>query len=71
MCSPKEGLIAGLRQKKAIRDSGNSCDLVDQCSGNSMTGLSCPSYLFTQRGRRSFRFVVLFLRKSKTRTRGG
>jgi hypothetical protein len=39
MCSQKEGLMAGLREEKAVRDSGNSCDLVDQCSGNSMTGL--------------------------------
>lgn len=39
MCSQKEGLMAGLREKEAIRDSWNRCNSVDQCSGNSMTGL--------------------------------
>ncbi len=32
----KEGLMAGVREQEAIRDS---CDSMDQCSGNSMTGL--------------------------------
>jgi hypothetical protein len=31
--------MAGLREKEAIRDGWNSCDLVDQSSGNSMTEL--------------------------------